>query len=156
MVKSILLAGPPGVGKKMLVNAVCTETGANLFDLSPQNVGMKYPGKSGLQMMLHMVFKVAKLLQPSVVWIGNTEKTFYKKVPKEEKESDPKRLKKHLLKILKTIKPEDRVLIMGTTELPYKADIKSMCKVYEKVILIPRPDYASRYGEESLLSQAGI
>lgn len=57
-VKSIFLAGPAGTGKKMLVHAVCTEAGANLFDLSPDNVAGKYPGKSGLQMMLHLVMKV--------------------------------------------------------------------------------------------------
>lgn len=58
MVKSLLLAGPSGVGKKMLVHAICTETGANLFNLSATNIAGKYPGKTGLQMMLHMVFKV--------------------------------------------------------------------------------------------------
>lgn len=30
--------------------------------------------------------QVAKQLQPSVIWIGDTEKTFYKKVPRAEKE----------------------------------------------------------------------
>ncbi|KAG5850704.1 dynein regulatory complex protein 11 [Anguilla rostrata] len=145
LVKAILLAGPAGVGKKMLVHAICQETGSTFFDLSPLNLAGKYPGKSGLQMMLHMVFKVARLMQPSVVWIGDAEKMFYKKVPKEEKELDPKRLKKDLPKILKSIKGEDRILIVGTTQEPFNADIKSLCKVYSKVVLIPRPDYASRY-----------
>ncbi|XP_039609173.1 dynein regulatory complex protein 11 isoform X2 [Polypterus senegalus] len=145
LVKSILLVGPKGVGKKMLVHVICTETGANLFDLSPLNIAGKYPGKSGLQMMLHMVFKVARQLQPSVVWIDDAEKTFYKKVPKEEKELDPKRLKKDLPKILKSIKSEDRVLIVGTSQQPYEADLKSLCKIYNKIILIPRPDYATRF-----------
>ncbi|OXB61687.1 hypothetical protein ASZ78_000712 [Callipepla squamata] len=86
LVKALLLAGPTGVGKKMLVHAICTETGANLFNLSPSNIAEKYPGKDGLQMMLHMVLKVAKQMQPSVVWIGDTEKTFYKAVPKAEEQ----------------------------------------------------------------------
>nr|XP_055024991.1 dynein regulatory complex protein 11 isoform X1 [Misgurnus anguillicaudatus] len=145
LVKSMLLAGPSGVGKKMLVHAICQETGANLFDLSPLNVAGKYPGKSGLQMMLHMVFKVARLMQPSVIWIGDAEKMFYKKVPKDEKELDPKRLKKDLPKILKSIRGEDCVLVVGTTNDPHSADLKSLCKFYNKIILIPRPDYASRY-----------
>nr|XP_023688535.1 IQ and AAA domain-containing protein 1 [Paramormyrops kingsleyae] len=145
LVKAILLAGPAGVGKKMLVHAICQETGANLFDLSPLNLAGKYPGKNGLQMMLHVVFKVAKQLHPSVIWIGDAEKMFYKKVPKEEKELDPRRLKKDLPKMLKSIKGGDRVLIVGTTQDPGSADLKSLCKVYSKIILIPRPDYASRY-----------
>uniref|UniRef100_H3DDL2 Zgc:153738 n=1 Tax=Tetraodon nigroviridis TaxID=99883 RepID=H3DDL2_TETNG len=85
LIKAVLLAGPAGVGKKMLVHAICQETGAALFDLSPMNTAGKYPGKTGLAMMIHMVFKVAKLLQPSVIFIEDTEKIFYKKVPKEEK-----------------------------------------------------------------------
>uniref|UniRef100_A0A7M4FUI0 IQ motif containing with AAA domain 1 n=1 Tax=Crocodylus porosus TaxID=8502 RepID=A0A7M4FUI0_CROPO len=145
LVKALLLAGPAGVGKKMLVHALCTETGANLFNLSASNIAGKYPGKSGLQMLLNMVFKVAKQLQPSVVWIGDTEKTFYKKVPKAEKEMEPKRLKKNLPKILKSLKAEDRVLIVGTTTRPFDADLRPFCKVFKKIILIPRPDYASRF-----------
>uniref|UniRef100_A0A8D2IW34 IQ motif containing with AAA domain 1 like n=1 Tax=Varanus komodoensis TaxID=61221 RepID=A0A8D2IW34_VARKO len=146
-VKSLLLAGPAGTGKKMLVHAVCTETGANLFDLSPDNLAGKYPGKSGLQMMVHLVFKVARLLQPSVIWVGNAEKTFYKKVPKDERELDPKRLKKDLPRALNLLRAEDRVLLMGTSSRPYLADLKGLCKTYTRILLLPRPDYASRYGE---------
>ena len=58
LIKAILLTGPSGVGKKMLIHAICHETGANLFDLSPLNTVGKYPGRSGLAMMLHIVFKV--------------------------------------------------------------------------------------------------
>ncbi|XP_075036492.1 dynein regulatory complex protein 11 isoform X1 [Mixophyes fleayi] len=144
LVKALLLAGPAGVGKKMLVNAVCNETGANLFNLSPSNIAGKYPGKSGLQMMLHMVLKVARQVQPSVIWIEDAEKTFCKKVPKTEKQLDPKRLKKDLPKLLKSIKPEDRILVVGTSQRPFDAEVKPFCKIYKKIILVPRPDYAAR------------
>jgi len=60
LIKAILLVGPAGVGKKMLVHAICQETGAALFDLSPLNTAGKYPGKSGLALMLHTVFKVTR------------------------------------------------------------------------------------------------
>ncbi|XP_054686735.1 dynein regulatory complex protein 11 isoform X2 [Grus americana] len=145
VVKALLLAGPAGVGKKMLVHAICTETGANLFNLSASNIAGKYPGKNGLQMMLHMVLKVAKQLQPSVVWIGDTEKIFSKTVLKAEEEMNPKRLEKMLPKFLKALKAQDRVLLVGTTSRPFDANLKPFCKVYQKIILIPRPDYASRF-----------
>ncbi|XP_067844026.1 dynein regulatory complex protein 11 [Heptranchias perlo] len=156
LVKSLLLAGPSGVGKKMLVHALCTETGANLFNLSPHNIAGKYPGKIGLQMMIHLVFKVACLLQPSVVWIDNAEKTFYKKVPKLEKRLEPKRLKKSFPNILKSIKARDRVLIVGTTKRPFDAELKSFCRSFQKIVLIPRPDYTSRFVLwQSIIQQNG-
>ncbi|XP_019510904.1 PREDICTED: IQ and AAA domain-containing protein 1-like, partial [Hipposideros armiger] len=144
-IRSLLLVGPSGTGKRMLVNAVCTETGANLFDLSPGNLQDKYPGKTGVQMIVHIVFKVARLLQPSVIWIGNAEKNFYKKVPKDEKEMDPKRIKKDLTKALRLLKPGDRVMLIGTTERPQLAERKGLCQAYERVVIMSRPDYASRY-----------
>lgn len=58
LIKSMLFAGPHGTGKKMLVQCICTETGANLFDLTATNIAGKYPGRDGLKLLLHMVFKV--------------------------------------------------------------------------------------------------
>lgn len=58
LIRSLLLVGPSGMGKKMLVKAVCTETGANLFDLSPNSLQGKSTTKNGIQMIVHMVFKV--------------------------------------------------------------------------------------------------
>ncbi|NXF98056.1 DRC11 protein, partial [Eubucco bourcierii] len=147
LVKALLLAGSAGVGKKMLVHAICTETGANLFNLAPSNIAGKYPGKMGLQMMLHMVLKVARQLQPSVLWIGDTEKIFSKAAQKAEGEANPGQLAKALPKFLKVLKAQDRVLLVGTTDCPFDANLKPLCKVYQKIILIPRPDYSSRFGK---------
>ncbi|XP_067326692.1 IQ and AAA domain-containing protein 1-like [Anolis sagrei] len=145
LVRSLLLAGPPGTGKRMLVHAACTEAGANLFDLSAVNLAGKYPGKAGLQMLMHLVLKVGRLLQPSIIWVGDAEKTFYKKVPREEKELDPRRLRKDLPRALRLLKPGDRVMLVGTSSRPYLADLKGLCRTYERILLVPRPDYASRF-----------
>ncbi|CAH8544129.1 unnamed protein product [Schistosoma curassoni] len=143
LIKSLLLAGPHGTGKRMLVNIICTETGANLFDLSAENIADKYPGKDGLRMLIHLVFKVGRLLQPSVILINDCEKMFKKKLPKTDL-ADPKRLKKELPKAMKILTPNDRVLLIGCSSAPFEADIRPFCKLYQKIILIPRPDYASR------------
>uniref|UniRef100_A0A8C3YP81 IQ motif containing with AAA domain 1 like n=1 Tax=Catagonus wagneri TaxID=51154 RepID=A0A8C3YP81_9CETA len=145
LIRSILLVGPSGTGKKMLVKAVCTETGASLFDLSPSNLQGKYPGKTGVQMLLHIVFKVARYLHPSVIWIGNAEKNFYKRVPKEDKEMDPKRIKKNLTKALRLLSPGDRVMLIGTTDRPQAAEMNGLCGTCQRALLLPRPDCASRY-----------
>ena len=60
-------------------------SGANLFDLSPRNTDGKYPGKN-VNMMIHMVFKVARTMAPSVIYIDEAEKVFL---------SDKKKLKEY-------------------------------------------------------------
>ncbi|KAJ1529199.1 hypothetical protein ONE63_006003 [Megalurothrips usitatus] len=157
LVRSVLLAGPAGSGKHMLVHAVCTETGAVLFDLSAANIVGKYPGKAGLVMLVHLVSKVSRLLQPAVIFMDCAEKPFLKKVPKTDK-TDPKRLKKDLPKLVKSIGPEDQVLLLGISRSPWECDQKALAQVYTKMLLIPRPDYASRsyIWSELLFSYSGV
>ncbi|KAK3595612.1 hypothetical protein CHS0354_009573 [Potamilus streckersoni] len=144
LTKSILLAGPRGTGKKMLVHAICNETGANLFDLTPANIAGKYPGKDGLRMLMHLLYKVGRALQPTVFYVGDCERMFKKKVPKSDP-TEPKRLRKELPKSLKTIKAEDRILLIGTSRSPFEAELKPFMGCYQRIVLIPRPDYASRH-----------
>ncbi|XP_022904118.2 dynein regulatory complex protein 11 [Onthophagus taurus] len=143
-IKSILIAGAKGSGKDMLVHAVCTEIGAVLFDLTPANIVGKYPGKSGLIMLIHLISKVSRLLQPAIIYMDDAEKPFVKKIPKTDK-TDPKRLKKDLIKIVKNFWPEDRVMLIGVSSCPWESDQKLLQQVYQKYLVIPRPDYSSRY-----------
>lgn len=84
-VKSVLLYGAEKTGKTLLTHAVANLSGANLFDLSPRNTDGKYPGKN-VNMMIHMVFKVARTMAPSVIYIDEAEKVFL---------SDKKKLKEY-------------------------------------------------------------
>ncbi|KAG5459473.1 MAG: P-loop containing nucleoside triphosphate hydrolase protein, partial [Olpidium bornovanus] len=142
-VASVLLYGPQGCGKTMLVKAIATEAGANLFNISPSNTANEYKGKANVTKMIHMVFKVAKLKAPSVIFLGNAEMVFAKKVPKDDT-TDPKRIRKDLLKAVKGIKPSDRVLLVGTSDKPWDADLKAMVPCFDKMICVPKPDYAAR------------
>ncbi|XP_029162151.1 dynein regulatory complex protein 11 isoform X5 [Nylanderia fulva] len=142
LIRSVLIAGPHGSGKKLLVNAICTELGATLFDITPANIAGKYPGKSGLIMLVHLISKVSRLLQPSVIFMDDAEKPYVKKVPKTDK-TDPKRLRKDLPKLVKNITGEDSVLLVGTSSKPWDGDQKLLFQTYDKVIYIPRPDYGT-------------
>ena len=80
LTRAILLTGSSGTGKKMLVHAVCTETGANLFDLTATNIAGKYPGKDGLKLLLHMVFKVLPNHAPKHIYIYYTIQYLHKHI----------------------------------------------------------------------------
>lgn len=141
--RSVLLAGPNGCGKSLLVDAVCTETGAVLLDLSTESLAGLYPGKGGLSMLIHLVNKVARALQPAIIFIDNAERMFARKVMRTDK-SEPRRLKKELPRLIKAISDHDRLMIIGTTSSPWDADQKLLGSVYQHVLMVPAPDRSSR------------
>lgn len=156
--RSVLIAGPDGVGKKSLVYAVCNEINATMIDLSAENLEGKYPDKEGKEMLLHLVLKVGRLLQPTIIFIKDAENYFYKKKPLTCTLSEPGRLKKDLPKFLKGIRSEDRILICGTATQPFDVDLKGLGSSYEKVICILKPDYNCRriLWKEMILKHKGL
>ena len=127
----------------MLVNAIATMTGAQIFNLTPRNTAEQYVGKSNVTKMVHMAFKVGRAHCPAIIYIDNIEMVFAKKVPKDDT-SDPKRIKKDLLKSLKGLSPSDHVIFIGTSYKPWEADVKALVPIFNKLIFVPKPDYASR------------
>eukprot|EP00899_Mesostigma_viride_P008882 jgi/Mesvir1/17996/Mv09337-RA.2 len=148
-VKSVLLYGAPGTGKTLLASAVAHVTGSNLFNLSPRATDGKYTGKASA-LLIHMVFKVARAMAPSVIYINEAEKIFItdKKKIKEQGGQEPfNRIRKALVKETNTLTPGDRVLIIGNSAKPYLAakatDSKNFMNFFTKHIYCPLPDYAS-------------
>merc|ERR1712196_737716 len=94
-----LLVGSPGTGKRMLVHSIAHECGANLFDLTPSNTEGKYPGKKAYE-MVHTTFKVAKAMQPSVVWMDAAESVFASGKKKGGGGEPPNRILKHLIAVV--------------------------------------------------------
>ena len=69
-------------------------------------------------------------------------------------QTDPKRLKKELPKQMKGVKADDRLLLVGTSRCPFDGEMKPLTSLYGRIILIPRPDYASRHCEYLLMYTA--
>lgn len=153
--KSLLLVGPPKSGKKYLVHAISSEINAVLFDLSPEKVATF----SDMKYFVSLITEMARVLQPSVLMIDGGHKPFYKKIPKPEQELDPKKLGKHLItKILKPIKPADKIMLIGTSNEPWNSALGKMKKCYEKILLLPKTDYANAFitWHKKLLELPGV
>jgi len=59
-------------------------------------------------------------------------------------------MKKDLPKAMKGVKADDRLLLIGLSTAPFDAEPKPFCSLYQKIVLIPRPDYASRHCKPQL------
>ncbi|XP_061720092.1 IQ and AAA domain-containing protein 1-like [Cydia pomonella] len=142
-VRSQLLVGPKGSGKRTLVYAIATETNSILIDLSPTNVYDKFPGPA-LKTMFKYINEISRIMQPTVILVDNADKVFYKAVPKEDKWFDPQRLSKDFFKeIVKPLTPSDKIMVLGTASEPWLAKPALLSKAFPSLILIPRSDYGS-------------
>lgn len=105
----------------------------------------KYEGPEGKKMLIHLVLKLSAVLQPSIIFIDGAEKTFYKKVPAEDRPFKPKAVAGLLKGISKKLKPENRVMFIASSTRPWLAKAKPMKKIFPKILLFPRMDYGSCY-----------
>lgn len=173
-VKSICISGPPKCGKKLLVDALCTEMNAVVFNLSA-NIVQKIEFES-LSETLSLVIQVAKRLQPSVIFIDGAHKPFIRKIPAEEVGEEPRKLGKFLYaKILNKISDDDAVILwvgfnfvqyfslifkniyhnfsIGCSNQPWNSNYVSMRKCYQKFISFPAE---LDYGTALMTWQAGL
>ncbi len=83
-------------------------------------------------------------MPPILCMIRDTEILFSKKLSTQEKEFEPRRLRRILRKFIKKIKPGERIMFIGLSSQPYRARIKPLLQIYQHIILFPRPNYGSR------------
>jgi SpoVK/Ycf46/Vps4 family AAA+-type ATPase len=157
--QTLLLYGPQQGGKSMLIDALAAECGANVFELGHRNTDGKYEKKKAA-MMMHMVFKVAKALAPSIIKFDEAELTWIsdKKKVKAMGFGEPgARILKDMAKEMKDLSASDRVVLIGESKQPWlceKGDQKKFLSFFKMMVYVPICDYGSlQYAYPSLLAQ---
>ena len=162
-VRSLLLYGPKGSGKTMMVQAIANELGALFINLSAERLkgNPLWEGKQGPTKVIHMAFTVAKdpTYAPVVIYIDDAQDFFEnpKKKGKDKPDKNgPIKFQKDLM-IYKNqaLTVEDKVIVIGSTREPEKADPKLLKwkgktgkpekqGFFEKFLYFPYPDYPDR------------
>ncbi|KAK2577260.1 hypothetical protein KPH14_003400 [Odynerus spinipes] len=144
LTRSVCICGLPRYGKNFLVDAICTEVGALLFDMTPSVLVGKYTGKKSERRLMEIIGKISRLYAPSIVFIDGGEKPWVKKVLAEERYLKPKRFARHHTKFVKSIKRGDQVLFLTVSSEPYNAK-GAFLKIHNVFIVIPLTDYNTLY-----------
>lgn len=45
---------------------------------------------------------------------------------------------------MKEIKKDKRIILIGTSNAPFEAEVKSFMKTFERLVMVPRPNYGDR------------
>ncbi|KAK1948324.1 Spastin [Phytophthora citrophthora] len=173
--RGVLLFGPPGtgyyllilyisIGKTLLAKAVATEAKATFFkyaairvfccirvflylqvrcSISASSLTSKWVGEG--EKLVRALFEMARELQPSVVFMDEIDALLSMRSASENDAS--RRIKNQFFTELDgaASSQEDRILIMGATNLPQELD-EAIVRRLEKRIYVPLPDSSSREG----------
>ncbi|XP_043508680.1 IQ and AAA domain-containing protein 1-like [Frieseomelitta varia] len=144
LIRAVCIYGLARHGKNFLVNAICSEVGALLFDMTPTVLVDKYMGRKNERKLMNMISEIARAYAPSVIFIDNSEKLWSRTLSEEDRQLKPKRFARYYPRLVKSIKRGDQILFLTTSSEPYKAT-RPFIRIHDKFIMIPLTDYNTLY-----------
>jgi len=137
----ILLYGPPGCGKTLLVKAIASENDMTFFNVSIADVLSKWVGES--ERILKEIFRQANEKRPSIIFFDEIEALFTVRGMMDTAGVHKNIIAQILSEMDGLIKLRD-VFVIGATN---RADLVDPALLrpgrFDEIIEIPRPDRAS-------------
>lgn len=139
--KGLLLFGPPGTGKTLIGKCIASQSGSTFFSISASSLTSKWVGEG--EKMVRALFAVAKVNQPSVVFIDEIDSLLSSRSDNEHESS--RRIKTEFLVQLDGAGPEggERVLVVGATNRPQELDEAARRRLVKR-LYIPLPEHEAR------------
>jgi len=116
--KGVLLHGPPGCGKTLLVRAVANESDANFYAINGPEIMSKFYGESEAKM--RKMFKDAEKNAPSILFIDEIDAIAPKR--SEVTGEVERRVVAQLLASMDGLKSRGNVIVIGATNRPDAID----------------------------------
>jgi len=142
----ILLYGPPGCGKTLLVNAVVHESGANFIFVKGPEVLNKFLGES--EKGIRKIFSRAKLFDPTIIFFDEFDSLASKRELFQESTSSSSndRVVNQLLTEIDSIGVGKRVFFIGATNRPNIID-KALLRPgrIDKILPVPYPNLEGKF-----------
>lgn len=139
--KGILLFGPPGTGKTLIGKCIASQSKSTFFSISASSLTSKWIGDG--EKMVRALFAVARVHQPSVIFIDEIDSLLTQRSETEHESS--RRLKTEFLVQLDgaTTSDDDRILIVGATNRPQELDEAARRRLVKR-LYVPLPELEAR------------
>ena len=139
--QGLLLFGPPGTGKTLIGKCIAHQSGCTFFSISSSSLTSKWVGEG--EKMVRALFAVARVHQPSVVFIDEIDSLLTSRSEGEHESS--RKMKTEFLVQLDgaTTVGEERILVVGATNRPQELDDAARRRLVKR-LYIPLPDQPAR------------
>ena len=139
--KGLLLFGPPGTGKTLIGKCIAHQSNCTFFSISASSLTSKWVGEG--EKMVRALFAVAKVHQPSVVFIDEIDSLLTSRSEGEHESS--RKIKTEFLVQLDGANTvgDERVLVVGATNRPQELDDAARRRLVKR-LYIPLPDLEAR------------
>jgi SpoVK/Ycf46/Vps4 family AAA+-type ATPase len=140
--KGILLFGPPGCGKTLLMSALAKEMRMGFYYVKCSEIMSQWYGES--EKNVTELFKIARENAPCVLFIDEIDSIGKKREAYEADETTP-RILSAMLQEMDGMKGDDRVIVVAATNVPNMLDTALLRPGrFDKIIYMPVPDEKGR------------
>lgn len=141
--RGILLHGPPGTGKTMLLKCVANETNAHILTINGPSIVSKYLGET--ESSLRDIFNEAKRFQPSIIFIDEIDSLAPSRSNDNSGEVES-RIVATLLTLMDGMDTSSQLMVVGATNRPNAIDpaLRRPGR-FDQEIEIDIPDVDSRF-----------
>ena len=139
--KGLLLFGPPGTGKTLIGRCIASQSNSTFFSISASSLTSKWVGEG--EKMVRTLFTVARIKQPSVIFIDEIDSLLTQRTEGEHESS--RRIKTEFLVQFDgvTTDKNENLLVIGATNLPHSLD-EAARRRFTKRLYIPLPNLRAR------------
>ena len=146
----VLLYGPPGCGKTMLVKALASTVNARVLCVSPSTLMRKYVGETELQ--VRALFSLARKIAPTIIFVDEVDGLFRERGSSDSlSETVSRDLKLEFMQLWDGIRTKggggrnanEQVLVVGATNRPFDVD-SGFLRRMPRSFFVGLPDRAAR------------